>query len=411
MSSSAASHVSPVEAPTTTEYAPGVELTDEEVMMDLFLNQVQVEEDEQVVRETVNKLAEFKVDKPWKLQKCPDTALEKFLPLEGYFTHYLVAVQVRDTMVEWTKQQAQPAVPQQTDVALEAVRLMTQQMEKQNKPKKNPGSDSEDEAVKNYNCHKSLDKYGLSGIPNTHMADTEAMEKHAKKASSAYKARGSFLLKEPVTSFAPTWMEGTQKPKDVANMQSHAHWVACYWARALSQLSAQSTSGEETVTPTDLLVHFLDMNQLAIKRTTRTCWEFDRKYWANLSDRIRRQEQNLDVREEFLKVSVEQVHEAVESTSNQPKPKQPKLQYGQAPQTVTQPKPLPWYKPVPAQSSVDTKSYADKGYGKSGRGKGGKSGKGGKWGKQFQPTKGKDARTKATQAIQTRQDRKPVKTE
>ena len=93
----------PAEADNTAT-VPVVALTDEEVMMDLFLNQVQVQEDEEVVRETVSKLAEFKVDKPWKLQKCPDTALAKFLPLEGYFNHYLTAVHVRDTMVEWSKQ-------------------------------------------------------------------------------------------------------------------------------------------------------------------------------------------------------------------------------------------------------------------------------------------------------------------
>ena len=135
------------------------------------------------------------------------------------------------------------------------------------------------------------------------MAKVELMEKHAKKASTAYKARGSFLLKEPVTDFSPTWMDDSQRPKDLASMQSHAHGVACFRARALSQLSAQSTAGEETVSQTDLLVHFLNMNQLAVERTTRTGWEFDRTLWANLSYRIRRQEQNLDVRSEFLKVT------------------------------------------------------------------------------------------------------------
>ena len=411
MASSAAPPAMPAEAQNTVNQ-PGEELTDEQVMMDLFINQVQVQEDEEVVKETIAKLAEFKVDKPWKLQKCPDAALAKFLPLEGYFTHYLTAVHVRDTLVEWGKQQAQAAAPNTSDAALEAVRLMTQEMEKQRKQRKrNRDSDSEDETVKNYNCHKSLEKYGLSGIPNTHMAKVESMEKHAKKASTAYKTRGSFLLKEPVTDFVPTWMNDAQKPKDMASMQSHAHWVACYWARALSQLSAQGTAGEETVTPTDLLVHFLNMNQLAVERTTRTGWEFDKTQWANLSDRIRRQEQNLDVRAEFLKVTNEQVQKATEAALRQSKPKQPKTQYTQEPPTTTQPKKLPWYKPVPAQSSGEFPSYTGAGKGKGGYGKGGKDRKGGKWGKQPQPSKGSDARTKATQAVQTRQDKKHAKTE
>ena len=67
----------PVEADNTVPVQK-VEYTDEEVMLDLFINQVQVEEDEEVVKETVQKLAEFKVDKPWKLQKCPDAALARW---------------------------------------------------------------------------------------------------------------------------------------------------------------------------------------------------------------------------------------------------------------------------------------------------------------------------------------------
>ena len=153
------------------------------------------------------------------------------------------------------------------------------------------------------------------------------------------------------------------------------------------------------------------MNQLAIERTTRTGWELDKTQWANLSDRIRRQEQNLDVRAEFLKVTNEQVQKATETAFNQARPKQPKTQYTQEPQTVTQPKKLPWYKPVPAQSSTETPSYADAGKGKGGHGKGGKGPKGGKWGKQFQPHKGRDAKVKANQAVQNRQDKKHVKTE
>ena len=67
----------PVEADNTVPVQK-VEYTDEEVMLDLFINQVQVEENEDVVKETVQKLAEYKVDKPWKLQKCPDAALARF---------------------------------------------------------------------------------------------------------------------------------------------------------------------------------------------------------------------------------------------------------------------------------------------------------------------------------------------
>ena len=74
--------------------------------------------------------------------------------------------------------------------------------------KRNKSSDSEDELKEQYNCTASLEKYKLFGIPNTHLPKEKDMESYAKKASTAYKQRNSFLLKEPVTSFPPTWFEG-----------------------------------------------------------------------------------------------------------------------------------------------------------------------------------------------------------
>ena len=85
MASNAVPPAMPAEAENTVPVQK-VEQTDEEVMLDLFVNQVQVEEEEDVVKETIQKLAEYKVDKPWKLQKCPDAALARFLPLEGILT-------------------------------------------------------------------------------------------------------------------------------------------------------------------------------------------------------------------------------------------------------------------------------------------------------------------------------------
>ena len=106
------------------------------------------------------------------------------------------------------------------------------------------------------------------------------------------------------------------------------------------------------------------------------------------------------------------MQKAAEAAFNHTKPKQSKTQYTpQEPQTASQPRRLPWYKPVPAQSSGEEPYYVDTGKGQGGPGKGGKGPKGGKGGKQFQPFKGKNAKTKAAKAIQSRQDKKQVKTE
>ena len=159
-SSNAVDATVPVEV-DNTQPGMAVELNDEEVMINLFTHEVQVEAPEEVVVDTVKKLAEFKVNKPWKLQKCPDAALLRFLPMDGHFEHYLVAVQVRDTLMEWERQKTvqsqQPS--SQSDVALEAVRLMSKQLERQHKQQKtNKDSDTEDEEVKYYKCSKSLER-------------------------------------------------------------------------------------------------------------------------------------------------------------------------------------------------------------------------------------------------------------
>ena len=186
----------PAEADNTVT-VPAVEQTDEEAMYSLFVNDAQVDETEEVVRETIQQPSKFKITKPWKLQKCPDAALQKFLPMDGFFEHYLVAVHVRDTMLEWERQQNQQAPVQsgQTDVAVEAVRLMTQEMERQRKQRKrNRDSDSEDETVKDYNCSQSLKKYGLSGIPNTRMPKVDYMEKTCQGSKYCVQGEGRFLI-------------------------------------------------------------------------------------------------------------------------------------------------------------------------------------------------------------------------
>ena len=74
--------------------------------------------------------------------------------------------------------------------------------------KRGESSDSEDEPDKHYDCTGSLAKYGLHNIPNTHLPKDKEMEKWAKKASTSFKTRKSFLLQEPVTAFQATWADG-----------------------------------------------------------------------------------------------------------------------------------------------------------------------------------------------------------
>ena len=117
----------------------------------------------------------------------------------------------------------------------------------------------------------------------------------------------------------------------------------------------------------------------------------------------------MDVRAEFLKVTNEKVQKASEAAFNQTKPKQTKTQYTQQePQTTPQPRRLPWYKPVPAQSSGEEPYYIDTG---RGHGVHGKEARPRKVARVVNSTRGKSAKAKAAKAAQSRLDKRRVKTE
>ena len=80
------------------------------------------------------------------------------------------------------------------------------------------------------------------------------------------------------------------KLKDHAANYTHARWVASYWSRAFTQLSAQAAAKKETVSFVDLLVQFLNVNQVAVESGVKVAWRVDQDKWAHLGDRLRRKE-------------------------------------------------------------------------------------------------------------------------
>ena len=149
-------------------------------------------------------------------------------------------------------------------------------------------------------------------------------------------------------------------------MPTHAHWVASWWSRAFTQISAQGTCNEETVTVSDLLVQFLNANRVAVQNTTRVGWEYDRFLWDDLSDRLRRREPDMDVRKMFKTVDNNQVLEAVSKVAEKVLAKTEK-------QTPTATR-------TPGSTGGKGKfGYGGVGFGSGGGGDwfGGKSGKGG----------------------------------
>ena len=105
--------------------------------------------------------------------------------------------------------------------------------------------------------------------------------------------------------------------KDFGQLSTHARWVAAWWARAFTELSAQATCNQESVTISDLVVEFLNANKVAVKHTTRAGWEYDRHLWADLADRLRRNEPEIDVHSTFRTLDKNDVSEAVSKVAEQ----------------------------------------------------------------------------------------------
>ena len=88
-----------------------------------------------------------------------------------------------------------------------------------------------------------------------------------------------------------------------------------YWARALAQLSAQATSGKETVTFSDILVEFVNANKVAVLSSTKVAWEYDRHLWTDLADRLRRREHDVNVQSTFRKLEPSDVTTAAQTVA------------------------------------------------------------------------------------------------
>ena len=128
------------------------------------------------------------------------------------------------------------------------------------------------------------------------------MESVAKKAAKSFKTRGNYVASGKVLDYAPQW---ATMPKDLNSVEGHAKWVAAYWGRALTQLSAQGASRGESVSLRDILVQFLNVNKIASESSNRVAWNYDNEIWQTLSERIKRHESNIPVQEEFCKVSAD----------------------------------------------------------------------------------------------------------
>ena len=144
-----------------------------------------------------------------------------------------------------------------------------------------------------FDASACLGKYGFPSLDSAHIVQYSVLKREVKAARTAAKPhRGKepkkHLINQELTSHCPQWMQEKDKPKK--GEMTHAASVACWWSRALSQLTAQAASGKETVPVQALLAEFLNVNCMAIEDTCKTVSQFEKDLWANAADRCQRRD-------------------------------------------------------------------------------------------------------------------------
>ena len=126
------------------------------------------------------------------------------------------------------------------------------------------------------------------------------MRMTAKKAEKDFQQSGHFLAPGPITDYMPKWVP--EKVNGLEAIRTHAHWVAAYWGRALTQLAAQSATDAQSVSLEDLLTEFLNMNRMCVETKGKLGWLMDQQIWNGIADKIQRHDPNLDMQQEFTVV-------------------------------------------------------------------------------------------------------------
>ena len=140
------------------------------------------------------------------------------------------------------------------------------------------------------------------------MPEFDVQNAFAKRAAVGFKGRGNCVVPGPVTHFQPQWLkDGAKKLEDVT---THAHWVAAYWGKALTQVACQGHVGQQTLSLPEMLTEFLNANKAVIENSTRVAWMADDAKWAEASDRFRRMDREFNVHTHFKTVSESELDKA-----------------------------------------------------------------------------------------------------
>ena len=118
------------------------------------------------------------------------------------------------------------------------------------------------------------------------------------------KKRGPCVLPGATTDFTPTWMK-TPLPQRLEELQTHAHWVAASWSKALTQIATLGHTKNQTLSVEQLLTQFLNINRICIEQTQKVGWYTENEMWLNAVEATRRMDKEFDLGGHFRKVTHE----------------------------------------------------------------------------------------------------------
>jgi hypothetical protein len=266
--------------------------------------ELQISAPEEVIKETVETLAENQIETPGELSVVPDAEVAAMFPWATHKKHYMVTMQAKKLQAQWDSLKSQ-GQSSSSEVA-QAINNMSAAYAKAYKATKDPDSDTEAELDHTFNCEWALSGYSMPDFPVDHLPKMDKVEKAVKKGVTSFKRRKQFVPPGTVCDYPPEWME--KPPKSIPEVPSHAHWVALFWSRAMTQLAAQSVADLETFRIRDLLVQFLNVNKMCIEHQGRLGWTYDQQVWSSIESRIKKGEK-FDPAEVLTEVSQSRITE------------------------------------------------------------------------------------------------------
>ena len=242
-------------------------------------------DDKGIQESTFQKLIEKGIERDWQLEAAPLELLLQALPPETCGKELTLAVHAQKAASR--KHDASSALAAQVGRLGKVVQKGARRSRRGSSMSPSSASLSSDSDV--FNAAEALKRYGLPTVPHHHMVGVKDLRPWVRAAKRTAKKGAPMLLGGNITKWAPQWVPDKGKPRNLSEL-THAQWTACWWSRALSQLTLQAATGREVLPVEALLTEFLGANRIAVEDTGRAAFEYDADLWADTAERLRRRD-------------------------------------------------------------------------------------------------------------------------